>query len=57
MTTTSKEHRDQRQNRKFIALKEAIREGLDSGASERTVEDIWRHVELRRRASDGQDPE
>jgi len=34
--------RDQEQNTKFLALKRAIQEGLDSGVSNRTVAEIWR---------------
>ena len=39
--------RDQEQNWKIRALKAAIQEGLNSGVSNRTVEDIWREAEER----------
>ena len=39
--------RDQEQNTKFLALKRAIQEGLDSGVSNRTVAEIWEEAELR----------
>ena len=42
--------RDQEQNAKFRALKDAIKEGLDSGISERTVVEIWEEAERRYRA-------
>ncbi|MFT4584426.1 MAG: antitoxin ParD1/3/4 [Gammaproteobacteria bacterium] len=37
--------RDQEQNAKFRALKAAINEGLTSGATERTVSEIWEEAE------------
>lgn len=36
--------RDQEDSDKFIALKKAIQEGLDSGVSERSVQDILESV-------------
>ena len=42
--------RDQEQNAKFQALKAAIREGLGSGVSDRTVPQIMEEVEARLRA-------
>jgi antitoxin ParD1/3/4 len=43
--------RDQEQNAKFHALKAAIREGLDSGVTNRTVPQIMEEVEARLRAN------
>jgi antitoxin ParD1/3/4 len=45
--------RDQEQNAKFKALKQAIQEGLDSGISDKTVGDIWEEAEKRYRAKHG----
>jgi antitoxin ParD1/3/4 len=45
--------RDQEQNAKFKALKQAIQEGLDSGISDKTVSDIWEEAEKRYRAKNG----
>ena len=42
--------RDQEQNEKFLALKQAIQEGLDSGVSDKTVPDIMQDVEARLKA-------
>ena len=42
--------RDQQQSDKFVALKGAIQEGLDSGVSDRTVGEIWAEAEARHRA-------
>ena len=42
--------RDQEKNAKFRALKAAIKEGLDSGVSQRTVPQIMADVEARLRA-------
>ncbi len=42
--------RDQEQNAKFQALKEAIREGLDSGVTDKTVPEIMEEVEARLKA-------
>ncbi len=42
--------RDQEENAKFKALKAAIKEGLDSGLSQRTVPQIMADVETRLRA-------
>jgi len=36
--------RDQEDNDKFLALKKAIQEGLESGVSERSAEDILQNV-------------
>ena len=41
--------RDQEQNSKFRALKQAIQEGLDSGVSDKTVPRIMKEVEARLR--------
>ena len=45
--------RDQEQNTKFLALKRAIQEGLDSGESNRTVAEIWEEAELRFKTKNG----
>ena len=45
--------RDQDQKSKLLALNEAIQEGLDSGASDRTVSDVWAEAEARHRARNG----
>ena len=45
--------RDQAQHTKFLALKRAIQEGLDSGVSNRTVTEIWEEAELRFKAKHG----
>ena len=45
--------RDQEQNAKFKALKQAIQEGLDSGISDKTVGDIWEEAEKRYSAKHG----
>ena len=42
--------RDQEQNARFQALEAAIREGIDSGVSDRTVPGIMEEVEARLRA-------
>ena len=42
--------RDQEQNAKFQVLKAAIREGLASGVSDKTVPQIMKEVEARLRA-------
>ena len=42
--------RDQEQNARFRALKAAIREGLSSGLSDKTVPQIMEEVEARLRA-------
>ena len=39
--------RDQEQNAQFIALKQAIQEGLDSNISDKTVREVWEEAELR----------
>ncbi len=42
--------RDQEENAKFMALKQAIQEGLRSGVSDKSVTDIMEEVESRLRA-------
>jgi antitoxin ParD1/3/4 len=42
--------RDQEENAKFLALKQAIQEGLSSGVSDKSVTDIMEEVESRLRA-------
>ena len=42
--------RDQEENAKFLALKQAIQEGLSSGVSDKSVADIMEEVEFRLRA-------
>lgn len=39
--------RDQEQHTQFIALKQAIQEGLDSNISDKTVREVWEEAELR----------
>lgn len=39
--------KDQEQREKFEALKTAIQEGLESGVSDRTMEEIWNDFEQR----------
>lgn len=39
--------RDQEQNAQFLALKQAIQEGLDSNVSNKTVGEIWEEAERR----------
>jgi antitoxin ParD1/3/4 len=39
--------RDQEQNAQFLALKQAIQEGLGSGVSNKTVGEIWEEAEQR----------
>ena len=45
--------RDQERNAQFRALKQAIQEGLDSGAGDKTVREIWAEAEQRYRARHG----
>jgi antitoxin ParD1/3/4 len=45
--------RDQEQNAKLLALRQAIQEGLDSGISDRTMSDIWEEAERRYKARRG----
>ena len=45
--------RDQEQNLRFRALKEAIQDGLESGLSDKTVKEIWAEAEQRFRARHG----
>jgi antitoxin ParD1/3/4 len=45
--------RDQEENAKYLALKRAIQEGLESGVSERTVREIWDEAEQRHLAKHG----
>jgi len=47
--------RDQQENEKFQALKTAIQDGLDSGISNRNINDIMHNVEEQLRA-DGKLP-
>ena len=42
--------RDQEENAKFMALKQAIQEGLSSGVSDKSVTDIMEEVESRLKA-------
>jgi len=42
--------RDQEENAKFMALKQAIQEGLNSGVSDKSVTDIMEEVESRLKA-------
>ena len=42
--------RDQAQNTKFMALKQAIQDGLDSGVSDKSVPQIMEEVEARLKA-------
>ena len=42
--------RDQAQNAKFMALKQAIQDGLDSGVSDKSVPQIMEEVEARLKA-------
>ena len=44
--------RDQERSAKLEALRDAVREGLDSGLSERTVGEIWAQAEARYKAKD-----
>lgn len=39
--------RDQERNSKLEALRDAVRDGLDSGISDRTVSEIWAEAEAR----------
>ena len=45
--------RDQEQNLRFRALKEAVQDGLESGLSDKTVKEIWAEAEQRYRARHG----
>lgn len=45
--------RDQESAAQIAALRTAVREGLDSGISERTVEEIWSDAEERHRSRNG----
>lgn len=42
--------RDLEQNDRFLALKAAIQEGLDSGETDETVDEIWEEAVARHRA-------
>ncbi len=44
--------RDQEQNTKLAALRQAVREGLDSGAGMKTVAEIWTEAETLNAAKD-----
>ncbi len=45
--------RDQERNATFQALQEAVREGVESGVSDRTVKEIWAEAEQRYEARHG----
>ncbi len=45
--------RDQEQNARFRALKQAIQDGLHSDVGEKTVSQIWAEAEQRHRARHG----
>ena len=45
--------RDQEQNAQFLALKQAIQEGLDGGVSDKTVGEIWEEAEQRSKNTRG----
>lgn len=45
--------RDQAANARRLALKRAVRDGLDSGESARTVHAVWNEAERRHRAKHG----
>lgn len=45
--------RDQAQRQKRSELELALQEGIDSGPSDKTVEDIWREAEERYRRKNG----
>ena len=45
--------RDQERNATFRALEEAIREGVDSGISDKTVKEIWAEAEQHYEAGHG----
>ena len=44
---------DQERNATFQALQEAVREGVESGVSDRTVKEIWAEAEQRYEARHG----
>jgi len=45
--------KDQAQNEKFYALQAAIQKGLDSGVSERNLDDIWAQAQEEYKAKHG----
>ena len=45
--------RDQEQDARFRALRIAIQEGLDSGVTDKTLNEIWAEAEVRYRAKRG----
>jgi len=45
--------RDEEKNRKFLLTKAAIQEGLDSGMSDKTLEEIWIQAESEFKAKHG----
>lgn len=45
--------RDQAQKSGYLALRNAIRDGLDSGVTDRSLNEIWGEAELRYKARHG----
>ncbi|WP_062054355.1 MULTISPECIES: type II toxin-antitoxin system ParD family antitoxin [Aquimarina] len=45
--------REQGNNEKFLKLKSEIQKGLDSGISDRTLDDIWAAAEQKHKAKNG----
>ena len=45
--------RDQERKSKYRALKQAITDGVESGVSDRTLNEIWNEAELRYKAKHG----
>lgn len=43
--------RDEEKNRSFLITRAAIQEGVDSGISDRTLDDIWKQAEREYTAS------
>lgn len=43
--------RDEEKNRSFLITRAAIQEGVDSGVSDRTLDDIWKQAEREYTAS------
>jgi len=46
-------HQDQQRKRELAVLKQSIQDGLDSGVSERTVDEIWAQAKQRYQAKHG----